>query len=62
MSECQHDFQFLRQEEKNVGFDRNPTYLLEDVFFCRKCLKYARKSVEKRVPKNDGGNYVERLT
>ena len=56
-----HDFRFLRQEERNVGYDRNPEYIVEDLFYCCKCLEYKRVKALRRVPKNDGGDYVERL-
>lgn len=50
---CDHCFVFLRQEKKNVGYDRNPTYVVEDLFFCEKCLEYKRIAVERRTPRTD---------
>ena len=61
MEKCQHKFVFLRQDEKNVGYTRNPVWVKQDVFFCEKCLEYRRKDVEKRTPCNDGTDHVERL-
>ncbi len=58
---CQHDFIFLRQETKNIGYDRNPTWIVEDVFFCSSCLEYKRVAVEKRTPTVTGGEHVEKL-
>lgn len=56
-------FTLLRQERRNVGFDRNPTWLIEDLFCCSKCLQYKRVAVEKRQPKQDSlmEEHVERL-
>jgi hypothetical protein len=61
--ECEHQYEFLRQERKNMGFDRNPTWLVEDLFFCRKCLTYSRVAVEKRRPRSDSltEDHVEKL-
>jgi hypothetical protein len=56
---CRHEFVFLRQERKNVGYDRNPTWLVEDVFFCEGCLLYRRVPVEKRTPRSD--SFEERV-
>lgn len=58
---CEHSFTFLRQDERNDGYDRNPLWIVEDVYFCSKCLEYRRVDVMKRTPKNDGGNYMTRL-
>ncbi len=59
---CDHKFVYSRQERRNVGYDRNPTWLVEDVFFCEKCLNYRRVAVEKRTPRTDSyDEYVERL-
>ena len=59
---CDHDFVFLRQERKNVGYDRNPTWIVEDLFHCRKCLAYKRVAVERRTPRTDSyDEYVTRL-
>lgn len=60
--ECKHNFQFLRQDKDNVGYDRNPTWLISDVYFCTKCLFYKRKPIEKQVPKSgEAGHYTEKL-
>lgn len=58
-----HDFTFLRQERRNIGYDRSPVWLVEDVFFCSRCLEYRRIGVEKRTPRSDSltEEYVERL-
>ncbi len=63
MSKCCHKFMFIRQERKNVGYDRDPVWLVEDVFFCEQCLEYKRVAVEKRTPRRDSltEEYVERL-
>lgn len=60
---CEHRFIFLRQDKRNIGYDRNPTYLIEDIYFCEKCLKYQRVGIEKRTPKSDSytEEYIERL-
>ena len=51
MADChEHKFVYLRQEKKNIGFDRNPRYLHEDVFFCERCLRYERVKVKETVP------------
>lgn len=39
---CEHKFVFLREENKNIGYDHTPKMLYEDVFFCEKCLAYKR--------------------
>lgn len=60
--ECQHKFVFLRQEKKNVGYDRAPEWLVEDVFYCEHCLEYKRVAVEKRIPRTDSfDEFVRRL-
>jgi hypothetical protein len=61
MPGCEHNWAHLSQDRRNVGFDRNPIWLVEDVFFCSKCLEYRRVGIEKRTPRSDGGEYVERL-
>jgi hypothetical protein len=53
MGECEHQFVFLRQEETNIGYDRNPRWLYEDVFFCQRCLEYQRRRVKETVPAVD---------
>ena len=59
---CQHEFVFLRQERKNVGADRNPIWLVEDLHYCRKCLEYRRVVVEKRIQRpHEIGEYVEKF-
>lgn len=61
-SQCQHKFVYHRQESKNIGFDRNPVYVVEDVFFCEHCLTFRRVAIEKRTPRHDSyGEHVERL-
>lgn len=37
MSDCEHRFVLIRQEEKNIGYDLDPLWLIQDVFFCEKC-------------------------
>ncbi len=39
---CEHQFVFLREEKKNIGYDHTPKMLYEDVFFCERCLIYQR--------------------
>lgn len=58
---CEHKFVFIRQEEKNIGYDRNPTWLIEDLFFCEKCLLYKRVAISKRHPRSDGNDYIEKF-
>ena len=48
-----HDFEFLRQEKTNVGFERNPLWRYEDVFYCKRCLQYKRVVVKHTVPRTD---------
>lgn len=48
-----HVFVWLRQERRNTGFDRNPVWLVEDVFCCSRCLEHRRVAVEQRTPKQD---------
>ncbi len=40
MSECEHSFVFLRQEERDIEYPDSGTreWKLYDVFFCQKCL------------------------
>ena len=65
-SACDHEFTFLRSEEQNIGYDRNPLYLVQDVFFCEKCLTYRRVDVRKERPvdcySNGRRQVVERMT
>ena len=58
-----HNFQFLRQEKRNIGYDRSPVWQIEDLFFCASCLEYRRIIVEKRTPRSDSftEEYVQRL-
>ena len=58
-----HNFTFLRQERRNIGYDRNPVWLVEDVFFCSRCLEYKKVAVEKRTPRSDSftEEFVEKL-
>ena len=64
MSTCHHAFMFLRQERTNVGFDRNPRWLYEDVFFCERCLAYKRIPIKETAPSRDhfGEDIVTRYT
>lgn len=58
----QHQFAFLRQERRNTGSDRNPVFIVSDVFYCSKCLQRATVDVEKRTPRSDSfDERVERL-
>ena len=63
MSDCEHKFIYLREEERNIGYDRDPLWLVQDVFFCEKCLKYQRVDVRKERPATDsfGRRVVEKL-
>lgn len=45
-----HRYVFLRQEERNVGPDRVPEWLIQDIFYCEGCLTYASRDVRKEVP------------
>lgn len=60
---CDHKFTFIRQEEKNIGYDRNPLWLIQDVFFCERCLEYQRIDVRKERDREDsfGRRIVENL-
>ena len=51
--ECEHNYVFLRQDRRNTGYDRNPIWIVSDVFFCSKCLQYKRVDVERRTPRTD---------
>jgi hypothetical protein len=53
MSHCEHQYVFLRQEKHNIGYDRNPRWLVEDVFSCERCLTYQRVKVKETVPAVD---------
>lgn len=61
MDNCNHKFVFLRHDRdaRNDGFDRNPIWISQDVFFCEKCLEYQRVDMLKRTPRNDGSGYYE---
>lgn len=60
---CDHKYVFHHQEEKNIGYDRDPLWLIQDVFYCEHCLKYERVDVRKERPRTDsfGRRVVERL-
>lgn len=59
---CEHDYVFLRQERKNVGYDRDPVWMVEDVFHCRRCLEYKRIAVERRSNRcGSTEDFVQRL-
>lgn len=49
----EHKWTFLRQEEKNVGYDRNPIWHIADVYFCEGCLEYGRVHVRTEEPSRD---------
>ncbi len=53
MSDCKHQFKFLRQEKRNEGYEHNPRWIYSDVFFCEKCLAYERRPVKVTVPAVD---------
>lgn len=63
MDECKHEYVFLRQERRNIGYDRNPVWLVEDLYFCKHCIHYQRVSVEQRTPRSDSltEEHVKRL-
>lgn len=44
--QCKHKFIFLRQETRNIGYARNPTWETKDVYFCEKCLTYKSVKVD----------------
>ena len=50
---CDHDFRFLRRERRDCGFPGKPDWVTEEVFYCRKCLKFKRALVQKE---GDGGD------
>jgi len=52
-SECEHKFEFLRQDKINVGYERNPTWLYADVFFCSRCLSYKNIPVKATQPSQE---------
>ena len=60
---CDHSFVFLRAEEKNIGYDRNPLWLIQDVFHCQRCCEYKRVDVRKERDREDtfGRRIVENL-
>lgn len=45
--ECEHKYVFLREESRNIGSDHAPRMLYADIFFCERCLAYAR--IETRI-------------
>lgn len=47
---CEHTYVFLRQEERNVGYDRNPTYYVYDIYYCQRCCTYKRIHVRTDEP------------
>lgn len=50
---CEHEFVYLRSEEKNIGYDRDPLWLIQDVYFCEHCLTYKRVDVRKERLRSD---------
>lgn len=58
---CDHKFTYLRQEEKNIGYDRDPLWLIQDLYFCEKCLTYKRVDVRKERPSDFGRRIIENL-
>lgn len=59
MSECEHQYVYLRQEKKNEGYERNPHWVYYDVFYCERCLTYSSKSVRATRPATDHFGEVE---
>jgi hypothetical protein len=58
--ECEHQFTFLRQEERlDEGYYR-PVRHVFDVFFCAKCLEYRKKEVAQIVPNGFDSGYTRR--
>jgi hypothetical protein len=53
MSDCEHQYTFLRQKKKNEGYDRNPRWVYYDVFFCERCLTYREVKVKETVPSRE---------
>ena len=49
----EHKWQFLRTEEQNVGYDRNPTWHIFDVYFCDRCLAYQRVHIRTEGPSRE---------
>lgn len=49
-TECDHKFEYLRQEKRNIGYERNPTWQVLDVYFCSRCLKYKNIAIEEYRP------------
>lgn len=58
MKECEHKFVFIRQEKENIGYERNPTYLYQDVYFCERCLEYKKVKIRETRPSRESF-YVE---
>jgi len=50
MSDCDHVYEFLREEKKNEGFERNPRWVYYDVYFCSRCLNYEKVKIKETVP------------
>lgn len=55
---CDHKFVFLRQETRNESSGYRPDRLVEDVYFCERCLEYKRVEVDRLVPESGGSGYV----
>jgi len=43
---CDHAFVYLRQEQRENGYD---DYTVYDVYFCQKCLEYRRVAVKRVI-------------
>lgn len=46
----EHKFVFLREERKNIGYERNPTWQYSDIYFCEGCLEYRKVPTKKTQP------------
>lgn len=49
----EHTYRFLREEEQNVRYDRNPTWHIFDVYYCENCLDYRRIHVRTEEPSHE---------
>lgn len=45
-----HQYQFLRQEKRNIGALSAPRYEYTDSYFCTRCLDYQRVAVQRTHP------------
>jgi hypothetical protein len=61
MEDCEHNYTFLRQEIRPTlqNGDRVLERVINDVFFCTKCLSYHYAFVRKEIPNRQSFGWVE---